>query len=350
MTSLIELANLWKPFFVLHEDEKYFPLSFQTYVKGCSLIDLKTSKKLVEYPNLTIKDLTDPSIDPRLAEFKPIKDISLNLEDTNGESYFGTPNATIPLYLFTNNIVFNGNEFIDLMYCVMFGYNEAPKSIFTGDSENHIYDLEWVTVRINLSNNSFDSAYFSAHGGGGWYDKSTVTFKDGHPVSFVSIGSHAMWPTGGKHIRMLGFGNDMCSSKPETEWLTFNTTVVLLTSYKQNPFPPPGYEYMAFVGFLSQDVPSNSITYDDKKLNSLAYKPYKALEISGAFLQSKVNFDIKKVITIMIILLFIIIFTIQFFVMRNDFSKKNVMIQFLIFILTVLLGLLTGYLRLFLYK
>lgn len=349
MTELMELAELWKPVFVLHEYEKYLPLSFPTYIRGCSLIDVKTSEKLVEYPNLTPEKLIDPSINSRLTQFTPTKDIALNLEDFKGESFFGTPiDQSVPIYVFINNIDFENVKYVDIVYCVMFGYNEAPKSIFTFNSENHVFDLEWVTVRVKLSDKSFNSAFFSAHGGGGWYNETQVSFKDGHPVAFLAIGSHSMWPSGGTHIRMLGFGNDVCTSKPEAEWRIPKTNIVLLTDYKQKPFPTPGYEYMAFVGSLSQDVSSPIVSYDDRKLDSISYKPYKALELSGKFLESKVDFDIKNRLITIFTLLLLLILTIQFFALRDNLTWKSTGEQFVIFILTALLGFIGGYSRLFL--
>jgi len=64
-----ELETKIKPNLSLHKNENCLPLSFSTYAKGLSLIEVKKSKKLFEYPNLTHKKLTKPAIDPRLAIF-----------------------------------------------------------------------------------------------------------------------------------------------------------------------------------------------------------------------------------------------------------------------------------------
>lgn len=351
MSDLLELVNKFKPVFVLHEEEKFLPLSFPTYVKGCSLIESTSGNKIVEYPNLKAEDLINPLIDERLGVFTPTKEIALNLEDMTGESYFGSPlETTVPSYVFTNNINFDGEQYIDIIYNIMYGFNEAPTSIFSSEEENHIYDLEFVTIRIKASDNTFNSAYFSAHGGGGWYKESDVEFNsDGHLVAFVAKGSHSNWPTGGIHIRLFGFGNDVCSSASVEERIIFNPSVVLLSSYIEVPFLTPGYEYMAYPGSMSQDVKSNMVTYDiSGKLDSLSYKPYKALDLSGPFLSSKVDFDIKKVLISVISVLFFMVLVIQFFVMKKSFTFKSFSIQFLIFILTIGIGFVSSYSRFFL--
>jgi hypothetical protein len=351
------LANKFLPIFVLHKKEKYLPLSFPTYVQGCKLVDLKKSTIIKDYPGLNVKDLKNRELDVRLDSFKPTKDIRLELVDMEGESMFGTPldsDQKVDIYVMYNNIVFNGEDFIDLVYIIIYGFNEAPKSIFTPAKENHVWDLEFVTVRVKKSNETFVQMFFSAHGAGGWYkkEKNGVRFEEERPVVFIAKGSHSNWPTGGKHLRMLGFGNDYCADdeEPIENQRIFKPSVVVLTNYLQTNFPTKNYEYMSFVGSVSQNVSAPMPVYEPRQFDSLSYKGYKALELSGKFLQNSVSFDIKQILIIASIVLTLAILIIDYFVLKDNFTWKHGGVQFLIFILAVSMGFLTGYNRLFQFK
>ena len=122
--NINEIIEKFKPVFVLHEDEKYLPLSFETYVKGCELVNKNTGEKLVEYPNLTPEKLTDPTIEPTLNVFKPNENISLVLVDMKGESKYGTPlYSVVDIYVYVNNVEFNGVKYIDIIYNIFYSSN-----------------------------------------------------------------------------------------------------------------------------------------------------------------------------------------------------------------------------------
>jgi hypothetical protein len=330
--NIIDIVEKFKPIFVLHEDEKYLPLSFETYVKGCELVNKITGEKLVEYPNLTVQQLTDPSIEPSLNTFKPNKNISLVLIDMKGESKFGTPlNTKVDIYVFINNVELNGIRYVDIIYNVLYGYNGIM-------FDNHIFDSEFVTVRILEDELMFNNMFFSQHGGGSW--TSDVDFLDGRPIVFVAKGSHSNWSTKGKHIRYLGFGNDYCTEIKEQEsWSLFDPNVVILTSEFQQPFPALNFEYMSFVGSLSQDFSSNITCYDARKIDSLSYKRDLGSETSEISMQSKVKFNIEQMLTIILILLS------SFFLLC--LNVKELDIEELKFFLSFVIGFVSAYYRLF---
>ena len=333
--NINEIIEKFKPVFVLHEDEKYLPLSFETYVKGCELVNKNTGEKLVEYPNLTVHNLTDPAIEPTLNVFKPNRDISLILVDTKGESKFGTPlYSTVNIYVFVNNAELNGVKYIDIIYNVFYGYNGI---LF----DNHIFDSEFVTVRVMEDELIFNNMFFSQHGGGFW--TKNIEWMDGKPVVFIAKGSHSNWPTKGKHVRYLGFGNDYCTSITDSEkWPVFNPNLVLLSSEFQQPFPTLNQEFMSFVGSLSQDFGSNITCYDMRKIDSLSYKNDLGSETSEVAMQTKVKFDIKLVLITIVYLISLTIVA-----MFLCFKKGDLDIEICGAILSFIVGFVFAYSRLF---
>jgi hypothetical protein len=332
----IDIAEKFKPIFIIHEDEKYLPLSFTTYVKGCDLIDVKNNIKIVEYPSLTIEKLVDPNIDPRLTSFQPTKDISLNLVDESVK--YGTSlDKDVDIYVFINEIIFDGITYIDIVYNILYGYN-GFKNIYAKDFHN--FDSEFVTVRIKKDSDSLTNMFFSAHGDGQWHNEKDIIFKDNRPICFIAIGSHSNWPTQGKQVRLLGFGNDFTTSKKETEWRIFDPKLVFLTSFLQNPFPLSNYSYMSFIGTVDMNNRASMPCYDNRVVNSLNYPPCRGSETSCLFIQSKVKFDVKGILCAIICVFLLIISTLSEY-------KCNVYIESVQLLLSFGIGFLFAYARLF---
>lgn len=325
----------FKPIFVLHEDEEYLPLSFPTYVKACNLVDVKNNKKLVEYPSLTAEKLVDSTIDPRLTLFQRTKDISLQLVDESVRK--GTPlDKDVDIYVFVNEIEFDNIPYIDVVYNILYGYN-GFKNMYTTDVHN--FDSEFATVRIKKDDLSFNCMFFSAHGDGQWYKKEDVYFKDERPVAFIANGSHSIWPTQGKQIRFLGFGDDYTTLKPEKDWRIFDPKLVSLTSFLQNPFPSVNYSYMAFVGSVDMENAAMMPSYDNRVVDSINYTPRRAAETSGIIIQSKVDFNIKNFLYVVILILTIL--DICLFKYR-----VHVYVIFIQLLLAFIIGFIFAYIRL----
>ena len=207
--------------------------------------------------------------------------------------------------------------------------------------DNHVFDSEFVTVRVMEDDLIFDSMFFSQHGGGVW--TKDVQYMNGKPVVFIAKGSHSNWPTKGKHVRYLGFGNDHCTSITDPEkWPVFNPNLVLLSSEFQYPFPTMNYEFMSFVGSLSQDFGSNITCYDMRKICSLSYKNDLGSENSEVLMQTKVKFDIKLVLMSIVYIISLVI-VILFLCFKNGHVDVDICRSILIFIV----GFVFAYMRLF---
>lgn len=99
-----------------------------------------------------------------------------------------------------------------LVYIFLYRVNPGYSTCGHTMGSYHTGDVEHVTVLYHETDGP-QRVYFAAHGAtqGKWVEWEDVEkTKDGHPVVYVSKGSHASYPRKGRYVRAMGFANDHC--------------------------------------------------------------------------------------------------------------------------------------------
>jgi hypothetical protein len=94
----------------------------------------------------------------------------------------------------------------------------SPKSKCLGFHDD---DVEAITIYAD------GRVHLSCHGSreGNWTHLDDLEKLNGIPVIFVALHSHAMYPRRGRHWRIFGFGNDLCSIHGELIFLNTDLMV-----------------------------------------------------------------------------------------------------------------------------
>lgn len=329
------VIKAFSPVYIFHPKERYFPLRFPTYVKGCSLMkrpDVAPGARpgppevLVAFPTLKLEDLTDPSIDAALDITRgPTRSIYLKIEDPNVA--YGTPPCTgagsaatandadadtgdgAVHYVYSTLVQVDHVRYVDVLFNLLYGYN-----CMAGD--DHQFDSEYVIVRVRLGSDLLPvpvlaptrtpvrdvplptmelmGMWTSRHGGGGWYTKDQLRMWNiTHPVSYVALGSHANYVAPGIQRRLWGFGNDLCASATDSSCARaaiFAPPAIQITKPGDAGFPGKDsaeYRYMAYVG---QTGVGNGqlMAWNPRYLNTIQTPPQKASDDTSQFVKKEV--------------------------------------------------------------
>ncbi|KAF4637862.1 hypothetical protein G7Y89_g216 [Cudoniella acicularis] len=105
-------------------------------------------------------------------------------------------------------LVNKGNGVLDAFWFYFYSYNLGT-TVFNIRFGNHIGD--WEHSLIRFQNGVPKAVFFSAHSGGLAYSYNAVEKgkgkgREGRPVLYSALGSHAMYATPGKHPYVLPFG------------------------------------------------------------------------------------------------------------------------------------------------
>jgi hypothetical protein len=78
--------------------------------------------------------------------------------------------------MYTNKraVVLDGVVYIDLLYMVLYPYNDGPMVFGIGIGD-HVGDLEHVRILVNAGTKRIDRVYFGGHSGGYWKISTNVT-------------------------------------------------------------------------------------------------------------------------------------------------------------------------------
>ncbi|KAI6248247.1 putative vacuolar protein sorting-associated protein TDA6 [Erysiphe necator] len=105
-------------------------------------------------------------------------------------------------------IVEKDSGILDAFWFYFYSYNFGT-TVFNIRFGNHVGD--WEHSLIRFKNGVPQAVFFSAHSGGLAYDWNAVEKgkgkgREGRPVLYSAVGSHAMYATAGKHSYILPFG------------------------------------------------------------------------------------------------------------------------------------------------
>ena len=354
--SIIERAiETFAPVYIFHPQEKYLPLRFETFVRGCSLMRRKASVcdpsvVVRSFPNVTLESLTDPSVDADLDVSRgPTDQLYLQIEDSN--MMYGTPlTSAVPAvhYVYASTVHVDGGAsgtFIDLLFNLLYGFNCMS-------NDDHEFDSEYVIVRVHVAPDGdapplgFISMWTSRHGGGTWVSKNELQFvNDTHPVSYVALGSHANYVSPGVQHRLWNFGNDFCSDvkHPTPASPFFFAPQSIRVSKPTDPGFPAPTPYMAFTGLTSR-TGSRLLTWSPRYLNSIQPPPPKASDDTTVFIKKQVPGIGNFVFLGVVILLCLALCSEIVVLVRNTKSLRNATWQHsLLFAFTFSAGVFSTY-------
>ncbi|POS87680.1 hypothetical protein EPUL_002630 [Erysiphe pulchra] len=105
-------------------------------------------------------------------------------------------------------IVDKGSGILDAFWFYFYSYNLGT-TVFNIRFGNHVGD--WEHSLIRFKNGVPQAVFFSAHSGGLAYDWNAVEKgrgkgREGRPILYSAVGSHAMYATPGRHPYILPFG------------------------------------------------------------------------------------------------------------------------------------------------
>lgn len=345
------------PVYIFHPHEKYLPLRFETYVKGCSLMRRQPAAAanatcacdlvVRAYPDVTLADLTDATLDAALdVQRGPTDQIFLKIQDS--DMMYGTP-LTSPQpavqYVYVTSVTLDdgaSGTYLDMLFNLLYGFN-----CMAGD--DHEFDSEYVVVRITARADGaleFVSMWTSRHGGGSWISKNDIQFVDGtHPVSYVALGSHANYVSPGVQRRLWGFGNDICSDVKHATRQSrgfFAPEAIRVAKPSDADFPEPT-TYMAFPG-LTSNAGSRLLTWSPRYLNTIQPPPPKASDDTTMFIKKQMPGIGNTVFLGVVALLGLALFTEIVVLFRNTKSLPHATWQHsLLFIFTFSAGVFATY-------
>jgi len=356
--DIIERAiATFAPVYIFHPHEKYLPLRFETYVKGCSLMRRRPAADACPcdvvvraYPNVTLDDLTNATLDAALdVHHGPTDQIFLKIEDS--AMMYGTPLASpqpAVQYVYVTSVTLDdgaSGTYIDMLFNLLYGFN-----CMAGD--DHEFDSEYVVVRVAVGAGALDlvSMWTSRHGGGTWVPKNHLQFVDDtHPVSYVALGSHANYVSPGVQRRLWGFGNDMCA---DVETVTrqsrgfFAPEAIRVAKPSDVDFPAP--TYMAYPG-LTSNAGSRLLTWSPRYLNTIQPPPPKASDDTTVFIKKQMPGIGNTVFLGVVALLGLALFTEIVVLFRNTKSLPHATWQHsLLFLFTFGAGVFATYAHLLL--
>lgn len=215
LTFLLQLTNLFLPYYFFDSNEKYFPIE---------MIDMLHTPPLYGsfyYENtLLSQDIT--SYD-ELLKYVIVDDnryVSSNLSYTNNQTLFaiqgneqfifeGSNSKKNPIYV---EYIYSKTE-LYIIYTTLYMFNGEIHCGFLIPCGFHEGDIEHVIVKINLQTKEPDKVFFSAHRDGYWFPWHTIHSHGTHPLIYVASMTHANYPTKGLLLRCFGLLSDQTDGK-----------------------------------------------------------------------------------------------------------------------------------------
>lgn len=352
-----QLAVQYCPIIYFYKDEPYMPSNFADMISISDLYEMEPSvdmkrpdvKKLIK-TNPTVQDLKSNSL-INIHKNK-VRKIPVGHEIIC---------RTKGIYKLMND----SDTFIDLLYIVYFAFN--------GTIESHVYDQEFVIVRLYTQNDINDlsswtmiKGFGSIHGGGLWHDAVNVDTEivDGvkRPVFYSANESHAMYHKPGIYKRIFRFGDDKTGK--DKRWVPTKLICMVDTrsspytniynySTKQFEYNQETDKYYRFSGLignaktnLTQAWAGSSVyiylPYYYDTVNTLPFPKYEG-GISNLFVGSdqKVNKTTRYAVYWTCIAIWIIITLLALFLLYKLYkptlkSKKSIIIFIILSVLTVI--------------
>ena len=190
--SLANLAKKHRPYIYMHTKEKFFMISLTSWFSVSTVVtDGMTSYRK---PN--------PDFDVKNVKFNETPEITC----------FARPAPTADGCKSDSCKGCVGEEGdIDLVYTLFFAFNGPKRVAGVAPVDAHVADAETFIVRLDKEMN-VKRYLLSKHGDFSIHKK--LDEKDGRPVVYCAVNSHALYSTPGSHIRLFGMGNDSTNHGP----------------------------------------------------------------------------------------------------------------------------------------
>jgi hypothetical protein len=203
----------YAPILRMHEDEEYYPMRMEDFVRDSALWDQSGfDSQLFNTTSLTPEKFievieADDTNDYYLAYSDPDNDKSLDLDAARKK--YGDPDPNdVTIYVHRMNDFAGDDEYIVLQYWQFYAMNNWEE---VGGFNNHEGDFESVFIFLDADTEEPKYVAYSAHHNDGdpfldpeQYDSVRrnwnsidVTKTDNRVISYVSLGSHANYPNNG---------------------------------------------------------------------------------------------------------------------------------------------------------
>lgn len=266
------LLQRFRPVFYLHHEEKYFPISVESYFAGTttSVIDKDTKRTLIAPGHTTILGLY------RMFQQKGNQQPKIYVQNHACVQYGVRPRPghQPPIY----GAAFQRGGRWYLQYTIFWGYNGTYPLAFLGFTASRIKiggqhwgDLEHVTLRLNPSRTHIDQLYFAAHGStdGMTLPRHMIQFEGGgvRPVIYSAVNGHGSYPRTGIYIRLASAASDVTGRS-----LRWDPPVSRIFGFRDRHFRPDTMGWIYSPGYLGPDG-IDGLGYKDWFLHQAITKP-----------------------------------------------------------------------------
>jgi len=188
----------YQPIFVLHRDEKYYPIAISDYLRGCALYTQKKTCWGTQKVDTFVCDKLTPAYMASASANTTcvIRDSKIRYGDL----------ACCELVC----QVLQQNEYEYYQYVPFYGYNGPSKVMNCFEAGAHDADLEVVTCVVK--DNIVQGYFLSQHGDQVWYWPHELKYENRYPIVYVARNSHAHYATSGDHERFGGLVVDECDA------------------------------------------------------------------------------------------------------------------------------------------
>ena len=135
----------------------------------------------------------------------------------------------LPVYIFDSDetilhqdtiytVTWTDNKILYISYYILFTLNGEISKCPCVYSSIHKYDVEWITVSLDLETKNINWIYYFQHGSEGKhiFPDDIEYFNDTYrPIVYVALNSHASYHKSGVIFRCLGLANDRANGQGE---------------------------------------------------------------------------------------------------------------------------------------
>ena len=199
MSAIQELINKFSPIVYIHSNERYFPASIDWLLNYSTLVDFNKKTKIVKPTQRDLYESAKSYNFARVADGDVV--LSFPPETFKGQQ----PLSDVPCYALYKEM----NDKIYITYIFIFPFNGNYEIAGLVGLGSHPGDMEHMTVECSKSG-VIERIFYAAHGykDGRWVPAQDVEFENGHPVCFMAVSGHGLYPKAGQAFRFGGFAND----------------------------------------------------------------------------------------------------------------------------------------------
>mmetsp|Transcript_23194 Transcript_23194/g.74628 ORF Transcript_23194/g.74628 Transcript_23194/m.74628 type:complete len:391 (-) Transcript_23194:17-1189(-) len=242
------LARELCPHFLLHSGDPWGPSSVEYYLAHCALYCGSTEvipRGLLDGPALAAAtcQVVRPDGSRQVVRADEAGTGWSLHPDPRCFGGFRHDMATAPIYVRVRD---SGGDLLELTYVTFYPFNGwYPVLCGLLQAGAHAADIEHITLRVRRNTRELHSVFFASHRyrDGEWKVAKDCEFdpRTGRLRAYVARGGHGHYWRRGRHLRLYGFGNDVCDGKDAWDP---QANVVLLDPHRLTP----GHEWLQYKG------------------------------------------------------------------------------------------------------